>query len=154
MNCETATELIELLAAGEIEPSNELSAHLNTCPRCAAALGAARLIDQWLKSGPAQPPRHFTANVLRQLPPRTLDAGNGVEMWFDTMAALSLVSIILGIWFLADASMLRQILGTMRFAVSGLSALLVDPRTTMTTYLTVAGIVVTIIISLDLAEET
>jgi anti-sigma factor RsiW len=153
MNCEIAAELIEALAAGEIERSSELGVHLDTCPRCAAELDVARLINQSLLSGKAEPPRHFTANVLRRLPSRTEDVKDGLEAWFDTMAALSLVPIILGIWFLADPAFLRQMLDTIRFAVSGLSGFLVNPGTTMATYLTVAAIVATVIISLGLVEE-
>jgi hypothetical protein len=153
MNCQTATELIEALAAGEIERSSELGVHLDSCPRCAADLTLARLINQSLLNGKAQPPRHFTANVLRRLSSRPEDVGDGLEAWFDTVAALSLLPVILGIWFLADPAFLRQMLDTTRFAVSGLTGLLVNTGTTMTAYTTVAVIVVMVIISLGVVEE-
>jgi anti-sigma factor RsiW len=156
MNCDSAAELIEALAAGEIEPSHELSAHLDACPRCATGLNIARLIHQSLASGRAQPPRHFTANVLQRLqrvPERTSDIADGLEAWFDTIAALSLLPVIAGIWFLADPAVLRQVIDTIQSVVSGVYALLPAPRTVPTAYITVAFVAITAAISLGFFVE-
>jgi hypothetical protein len=158
MKCDSAAELIEALAAGEIEPSHELNAHLGLCPGCASELNLARLIHQSLTSGRAHPPRHFTANVLQRLerlPAGTSDVADGLEAWFDTIAALSLLPVVAGIWFLADPAVLRQMDETIRSAVAGFSGLLLQPRIVPTTYVTVALVAITAAISLGLiVEET
>lgn len=104
MNCEDAAELIEPLAAGEIERTGELGAHLDACPHCAATLTLARQVNEWLARDTPQEPRHFTASVLQRLPSRTPETARGAEAtedidaWFDTVAIVSLVPILLGIW--------------------------------------------------------
>ena len=105
-------------------------------------------------SGAAQSPRHFTATVLQRLPPRTRDVGDGLEAWFDAMAALSLLPIMGGIWALSHPTFPRQMTDTIRLAVSGLSGVLVNHGTTLTTYIAVAVIAVVVINSLGLVEET
>jgi hypothetical protein len=152
MNCDTATELLERLAADEIERSEELAAHLDACPRCAADLAAARLINQWLVSGGMQAPRHFTATVLQQLPSRTSDVKDVLEGWFDSMAALSLLPVIVGIWFLADPSLLRQIIDTITPAVSEISDLLLKPGAVLPIYVAIAVAGVIAVISLGFEE--
>lgn len=153
MNCDTVAELIEPLAAGEIELSGELRAHLDGCPRCAAGLAAARQINQSLVGARAQAPRHFTATVLQGLPSRTSDVTDGLEAWFDTMAVLALLPVIAGIWWLADPAFLLQIIDTLRSAVSGISGLLVERGTMLTTYVLMAVAGVLAVVGLGLADE-
>lgn len=153
MNCETATELIEAFAEGEIEHASELAAHVDVCPRCAAQLVIARQVNQWLTSGGASPPRHLTASVLQRLPSRMPDVRDGLEARFNTIAALSLLPVIVGIWFLADPAFLRQVIDTSRAIAYGVSSLLFNPSTTLTTYLAIVVVGVTAILSLGLLEE-
>ena len=153
MNCDTATELIEPLAAGEIEGSGELGAHLDSCPRCAADLVVAQLVNRWLVSSRALAPRQLTARVLQQLPSRTWDVRDGIEAWLDTMAALSLLVVSVGIWFLAEPAFLGPLIDTTRFAVSGLSGLLLESGIMSPTNVAIAVVGVMALISLGPAEE-
>ena len=153
MNCDAATELIEPLAAGEIERSHELGAHLDACPRCAAELAVARLINRSLVAGGAQAPRHLTASVLRRLPPRTPDVRDGLEAWLETAAVLSLLPVIVGIWFLADPAALRHMTDAIGSTVSGISSRLYYSSAILITYLAIAMAGLLTVIGLGLVEE-
>lgn len=110
-------------------------------------------INQWLVSGGAQAPRHLTARVLQQLPSRTPEVNDGLEGWFVAIAALSLLPVIAGIWFLADPAVLRHTIDTIGSAISGVSGVLLDPGTMLTTYVVIVVVGVMAAISLGLIEE-
>jgi anti-sigma factor RsiW len=153
MNCDSVAELIEALAAGEIDPSRDLAAHMAVCPRCAAELALARRVNEMLTSDVPRAPRHFTASLLQRLPSRTTDASEGPETWFDSIANLSLVPVILGIWFLADATFLQHLIDTTASAVSRATHLLPNPGNMMTSHVAIAVAGVVVVISWVLAEE-
>jgi anti-sigma factor RsiW len=153
MNCDHAAELIEAFVAGDLRDSNELSAHVAACPRCAAALSTARQVEQWLASGRAQPSRHFTANVLSQLPPRTSDITDPLEAWLDTATALSLVPVFAGIWLLADPALLRRTIDAIRPAFAFVSSLTQSPSGVVVMYAAVALVAVMAVLRVGLFEE-
>jgi hypothetical protein len=158
MDCRGAAESIELLAAGEIERSGELAAHLDTCPRCAADLEASRLVNQWLVEGRKPAPRHFTAAVLQHLASRSPrapianDVDDAIEGWFDSIATLSLVPVIIGMWFLVDPAVLRQIIETTTAAASTASRLLLEPPPVTLAYLAVAALAVIAVLSVNFED--
>jgi hypothetical protein len=164
MDCHTAAELIDLLAEGEIERAGDLAAHLDTCPQCAAGLEAARLVNQWLVGGRAHAPRHFTATVLQHLPARSPrvplvplmplmnDVDDALESWFDSMATLSLVPVIIGMWLLVDPAILRRIVDTTTVAASTASAALLQLPALMPAYVAIAVLAVIAALSLDFED--
>lgn len=66
--CSALLDLIEPIAAGEVDVSEEVRAHLETCPRCASAVASARRIEAALASRDAPPaPPGFTASVVARV---------------------------------------------------------------------------------------
>jgi hypothetical protein len=156
MNCDTALGMVEALAAGDIELTTELRAHLDICPGCTAELQIARGIHESLLSGRATAPRHFTGRVLHRLPAPASQSESPVwmDVWFDSAMAMSLVLVITGVWFLADPALLRQALDSIGAAFSGGSRLMLRAVTTPTGRVAVATvIVVTAVVTLNVLDE-
>ena len=55
LTCEDALDLVEPVAAGDLEVDAALRAHFETCPRCASALASARRIEAALSAQDAPP---------------------------------------------------------------------------------------------------
>jgi hypothetical protein len=122
MNCDAAIELIEPFAAGDLEASDELRAHFEVCRKCASELEVARRVNHWLMNSSVQAPRHFTANVLQGLPPLKADSRDELEPSFETIAVLSLLPVLAGVWLLADPARLQHLAsGTMLMAYTAIS---------------------------------
>jgi hypothetical protein len=155
MNCETASELIEPLAAEDIELTSELRAHLDTCPRCTAELQVACRIHASLLSGRAHAPRHFTATVLQRLPAQhTWSLQDGMETMLDSALALSVAALIVGIWFLADPALLRETNDAIGAAFSRGSRVLLQTGTVLSEYVAVATAAVIVVMGMSSLDQT
>jgi anti-sigma factor RsiW len=65
VNCAEALQLVEAIAAGDVEVDAAMRAHFETCPRCASALASARRIEAALQARPRpQAPPRFTQTIL------------------------------------------------------------------------------------------
>ena len=53
LTCSAVRDLVEPIAAGDVAVETVVRDHLETCPRCAAALASARRIDMLLAERPA-----------------------------------------------------------------------------------------------------
>jgi hypothetical protein len=155
MNCDTASGLIEPLAAADIELTSELRAHLDTCPRCKAELQVARRIHESLLGGRAHAPRHFTATVLQRLPAQqTWSLQDGMETMLDSALALSVAALIVGVWFLADPALLRETNDSIGAAFSRGSRLLLQTGTVLSEYVAVAMAAVIAVMVMSSLDET
>jgi anti-sigma factor RsiW len=68
VTCNDALNLVEAIAAGELEVDAQVRSHFETCPRCAAALASARRLEAVLLARPAlEPPPRFTEIVLARI---------------------------------------------------------------------------------------
>jgi anti-sigma factor RsiW len=68
VTCAGALQLVEAIAAGDLEVDDDIRTHFETCPRCASALASARRIEAALQARPApQVPAQFTSVVLGRI---------------------------------------------------------------------------------------
>ena len=87
MTCKDVADFIEPIAAGEIQPTAEVRAHLETCPSCAAALVAARRLEAMLAStAPPPVPDRFVASVLQRVRRERWRMEQNVDRLFNVVA--------------------------------------------------------------------
>jgi anti-sigma factor RsiW len=97
LSCEEVLDQVEPIAAGELDVDARVSAHVETCPRCAAALAAARRIEAALsvRQYPAPPPR-FTAAVIARVRRERWRTEQRVDRLFNVAVAAALLLMIGG----------------------------------------------------------
>src|SRR5687768_592753 len=100
MTCRAVTEQVEAIAAGDLDPSPDLVAHIETCPRCASALADARRIETLLatRPAPAAPPQ-FAVAVQQRIRRERWQTEEQVDRIFNvaigSAAALILLAVLL-----------------------------------------------------------
>ena len=58
MTCDDVLEIVEAIAAGDVEVDSALRAHLETCPRCARLVYRKELLEKILEvPAPAEEPK-------------------------------------------------------------------------------------------------
>jgi anti-sigma factor RsiW len=95
MTCRDVIELVEAIAAGDLQPVREIREHLETCPGCASALASARRVEAALARREAPPaPARFEASVLQRIRREQWRAEQHVDRLFNVamIAALILVA--------------------------------------------------------------
>jgi len=93
MPCTELDELIEPIAAGEIEPDAVMRAHLATCTVCASALALARHIDRVLamQSAPEPSPR-FTQALMARMRRERWRSEQYLDLAFNAAVALAIAA--------------------------------------------------------------
>jgi anti-sigma factor RsiW len=104
MDCKDVLDLVEPIAAGDVV-NIAARAHLETCPRCAAALAAARRIEMMLaaREAPAAPAR-FTSSVMQRLRHDRWRSEQQVDRLFNAAICAALLLIVGGLAALMNLS--------------------------------------------------
>ena len=98
MLCKDASDLIEPLAAGDLQLDDAAREHFETCPRCASALATARRIETLLKSEEVPPPpEHFTATVVQRIRRDRWRSEQQVDRLFNLVVIAALLLVVGGI---------------------------------------------------------
>jgi len=98
MTCATALDLVEAIAAGEVLVDAEMRLHIETCPRCAAALAAARIVESALAAREApEAPERFVSMVLQRIRREGWQTEQQVDRFFNVAVVAALVLVIGGI---------------------------------------------------------
>jgi anti-sigma factor RsiW len=144
MDCRHVRENVEAIAGGDAAVTDQLRAHLESCPACAAALASARRIEALLsaRETPDAPVR-FTASVLQRIRRERWSAEQQVDRLFNVAIALGLVVVVGGIGALMNLSGVLNAAGTVWDAVAavgGSAARQAVP--TVVTYIAAAGLLV------------
>ena len=107
MLCSQVLELVEPIAAGEIQPDPEVRAHLESCPGCAGALASAQRLESLLKEMdvPVAPPA-FTALVLQRIRRDRWQSEQNVDRLFNLAIVAALVLVIGGVVAILNVDML------------------------------------------------
>jgi anti-sigma factor RsiW len=130
MICKDVLDVVEAIAAGDVQPGAELRAHLETCPTCASALASARRIDAALarREAPQAPPR-FAAAVLARVRRDEWRAEQHVDRLFNVAMVLALLLVAGGTaalmnlsGLLAWAGQAAALMGTIRSDVARAAA--------------------------------
>jgi anti-sigma factor RsiW len=110
MRCTDIDELIEPIAAGEIEPDAVMSAHLQSCEVCGRALAMARQIDLVFAAQPApEPPPGFTAALMTRLRRERWRSEQFLDVAFNVAVGLAVAVGVGGVVMVATASGLAAV---------------------------------------------
>jgi anti-sigma factor RsiW len=98
VTCTAVLDMVEAIAAGDIEPAPAVRAHVESCPRCAAALASARRLETLLsrREAPAAPPR-FAAAVLARVRRERWRAEQRVDRLFNLAIVVAVLLVIVGL---------------------------------------------------------
>ncbi|HXW08823.1 MAG TPA: hypothetical protein VD833_26570 [Vicinamibacterales bacterium] len=94
LTCRDVLDLVEPIAAGDVEVESPVRAHLESCPRCAAALADARRLEAALGAlaVPAAPAR-FTPAILSRIRRERWRTEQNVDRVFNVAIACALVLV-------------------------------------------------------------
>jgi anti-sigma factor RsiW len=92
LTCTDALDLVEPIAAGDIDVTAAAREHIETCPRCASALASARRIEGALvaREAPPAPPR-FTPGVLARIRRERWRSEQHVDRLFNLAIAVAVL---------------------------------------------------------------
>ena len=95
MTCDDVLEIVEAIAAGDVEVDNALRAHFETCPRCASALASARRLETLLVAR-AKPkaPDGFTQAVLARIRHEQWQSEERVDRLFNVAIVMALLLVV------------------------------------------------------------
>lgn len=98
LTCAAVLDLIEPMAAGDVEPAPAVRAHLESCPRCAAELASARRLEGLLsrREAPIAPPR-FAAAVLARVRRERWQAEQRVDRLFNLAIIVAVLLVVAGL---------------------------------------------------------
>src|SRR5918996_889703 len=98
MICKDVLELAEPIAAGDLQPAENVRAHLESCPRCAGALASARRLEAALSAlEPPPAPETFTPSVLQRIRRERWRSEQHVDRLFNVAIAAALVLVVGGV---------------------------------------------------------
>jgi hypothetical protein len=94
VTCHEVVQLVEAIAAGDVEVTPATREHLESCPRCAAELASAYRLDAMLAARP-QPgaPSQFVAAVLARVRTERWTSEQRVDRIFNVAIAAALLLV-------------------------------------------------------------
>ena len=95
MTCDDVLEIVEAIAAGDVEVDSALRAHFETCPRCASTLASARRLETLLVAR-ARPkaPDGFTQAVLARIRQEQWQSEERVDRLFNVAIVIALLLVV------------------------------------------------------------
>jgi anti-sigma factor RsiW len=110
MSCTELDEVIEPIAAGDLEADAVMRAHLATCPRCASALALARHIDRVLAMQSAPDPSSgFTQALMARMRRERWRSEQYLDLAFNAAVALAIAAGVGGLWLVLTISGLATV---------------------------------------------
>jgi predicted anti-sigma-YlaC factor YlaD len=111
MTCADAQDLIDAVAAGDAVPDAGLTAHLQGCPRCAAALETGRRLERALGTLPVPAaPVRLSQDVIAAVRRERWRREEHVDRAFNLTIGLAVVLVAVALVSLANLGSLAQIL--------------------------------------------
>jgi hypothetical protein len=105
MFCDEVLERVDGIAAGDEAADLRLSAHVATCPGCAAALEDARRLERLLLARPVPlPPPQFTGRTLTRIRRERWRREQVFDTAFNVSIALVLLFLVAAVWMVLDRS--------------------------------------------------
>lgn len=145
MTCREVADLIEAIAADDLDPTPDVRAHLESCPSCAAMLASARRLDAALAAlQPPPVPDRFVAAVLQRVRRERWRTERNVDLLFNVAIIAALLIVVAGVLALFDVS---GLVSASSGAWSGLSEMGAQIARQMApalnTYIAAAGLLLT-----------
>jgi hypothetical protein len=144
MTCKEVADLIEPIAAGDLEPTDEIRSHFETCPSCAGALAIARRLELALADRPPAAPDKFVAIVLQRVRRERWRMEQNVDRLFNVAIVLAFLIVAAGALALMNLSGVLAAAAGASSTLSELSGQLahqVEPA--INTYIAAAGLLLT-----------
>jgi anti-sigma factor RsiW len=142
MSCSDMIELIEPIAAGDLQPAAAVRAHLESCVTCAAALASAQRLEAALQALEIPPaPATFTAAVLQRIRRDKWQSEQNVDRLFNlAMAAAVLLVAEAVIAMLNVDTVLALTASAWGLMKEGMRTTVHDAAPTVFTYIAAAGL--------------
>jgi hypothetical protein len=147
MTCREVADLIEPIAADELEPTPDVRAHLESCPSCALMLATARRLEAALAAVQPPPvPDRFVAAVLYRVRRERWRLERNVDLLFNAAMVAALLIVAVAVLALFDVS---GVVSATSGAWSGLSEIGTQIARQMApainTYIAAAGLLLTVL---------
>jgi hypothetical protein len=105
VTCHDTVHLVEAMAAGDLEIADDVRAHFETCPSCAAALASARRLEMLLQARDAgKPPARFASAVLARIREDRWQSEQRVDRIFNVAIAAAVLLVVGGLAALTNVS--------------------------------------------------
>jgi anti-sigma factor RsiW len=123
MTCRDVDDRIEAVLSGDEPATDAFRAHVESCPRCAAAVAAARQIDQLVASTTrVRAPANFSSTVLARIRRDRWRSEQQVDRLFNAGLAAGVLLIVAGVLTLLNMSGLTILFSTGARAVNEAAA--------------------------------
>ena len=142
MTCADVLDRVEAVAAGDLEPDGPLRHHVETCPRCAAALATARRIETFLSERPVMDaPQRFVPALQQRIRVERWQAEQRVDRIFNLAIAAAVLLFVGGIVVLVRGSAWVEGVAQLSAFVASAGAHAVDTAApSLTTYVAATGL--------------
>lgn len=142
MTCREVLDRVEAFAAGDVQPDAAGRAHLESCPRCAAALADAHRIEAFLQAWPApEAPARFTAAVQHRIRRLHWQSEQRVDRLFNVAIAVAALLVIGGVAAMFNVTLLLDAAAAAaRVTAEAGSEALARAAPSMTTYAAAMGL--------------
>jgi anti-sigma factor RsiW len=142
VTCSQVIDRIEAIASGDAVVDEAVRRHLETCPRCASALAAARRLEAMLAARPAPAaPDRFGASVLQAVRRERWRAEQQVDRLFNIAMAAGLAVVVFGVIALLNLQGLLAFAGsTWSVATSVGAEVMRQAAPTLATYVAAVGL--------------
>ncbi len=156
MTCHDVVQLVEAIAAGDLEVSEEVRRHVESCPHCAAALASARRLDAALAAWP-QPaaPDAFAEAVVARVRSERWTSEQRVDRMFNAAIAFAVLVVIGGIAALTNVSgVLAGANWLVNAVASSLAEVAAQAAPAIRTYAAAVGVLMTALLMWWWAERS
>ena len=155
MTCKEIADLIEPIAAGELEPSAQARAHFESCPSCARMLATARRLEATLIAyRPPPVPDRFVATVLQRIRRERWRMEQNVDFLFNAAIVVALLIVAGGIFALMNVSGVVAASSGAWTQLSEISAVIARQMApAINTYIAAAGLLLTALLMWWWAER-
>ena len=155
MTCRAVEDRIEAVVAGDEPATEAFRAHVETCPRCAAAIAVARRLEETLASrGAPIAPTHFTASIAARIRRERWRSEEQVDRVFNLALAAGVILIAGGGLAFMNLSDIAAVMAAAAAAVDQVaSRALVEAAPMAPTYLMAGAFLVTALLGWWWAER-
>ena len=147
MTCKDVGDLIEPIAANDLEATADIRAHFESCPTCAAALATARRLEAALATDrPPAVPERFVALVLQRVRRERWHLEQSVDRLFNVAIVVAMLIVAAGALALMNLSgVLAAASGTWTAMSQVSSQLAQQMAPAVDTYIAAAGLLLTVL---------
>jgi len=147
MTCKDVGDLIEPIAANDLEATADIRAHFESCPTCAAALATARRLEAALATDrPPAVPEKFVALVLQRVRRERWHLEQNVDRLFNVAIVVAMMIVAAGALALMNLSGVVAAGSGAWTAMSKMSTLLAEQMAPVVdTYIAAAGLLLTVL---------